>query len=122
MGSIKKPPVFKVCLIQLLILVPMSLLGFIGSPTLAYSLLLGGLLQVIPSAYFAFYAFRIMGSARVKSALQQMYRGEMGKFTLTLVGFALVFLLVKPLHSAALFGAFAAMTIVHWTVSANIVR
>lgn len=122
MGSIQKPPVFKVCLIQLLILAPAALLGLLISTTVSYSLLLGGLLQIIPSAYFAFYAFRVMGSARANLALQHIYRGEMGKFTLTLVGFALVFVLVKPLHSAALFGAFAVMTLISWVANARIVR
>ena len=122
MGSIQKPPVFKVCLIQLLILVPLSIVGLLSSQVVSYSLLLGGLLQIVPSAYFAFYAFRVMGSARAHTALQQIYRGETGKFTLTLVGFALVFLLVKPIHSAALFGAFVLMTLSSWVANARLFR
>lgn len=120
--SIRKPPVFKVCLIQLSILVPMSLLGWLQSATVSYSVLLGGLLQIVPSAYFAFYAFRVLGAARANFALQQIYRGEMGKFTLTIVGFALVFLLVKPLHSVALFSAFGIMTLIYWIASARVIK
>lgn len=120
--SIQKPPVFKVCLIQLSILLPMSVFGWLMNVTVSYSLLLGGLLQVIPSAYFAYYAFRIMGAAQANFALQQIYRGEMGKFTLTIVGFALVFLLVKPLHSVALFSAYGVMTVVHWIAGAKIIN
>jgi len=120
--SIQKPPVFKVCLIQLLILLPISLIGWFQGATVSYSLLLGGLLQIIPSAYFAFFAFRVLGSARANFALQQIYRGEMGKFTLTLVGFALVFLLVKPLHSVALFSAFGVMTLVYWVATAKVIH
>ncbi|WP_317932860.1 ATP synthase subunit I [Halioxenophilus sp. WMMB6] len=122
MGSIRKPPVFKVFLIQLLILLPIALIGWLYSATVSYSLLLGGLIQVIPSAYFAFYAFRIIGSAQAGSALQQIYRGEIGKFTLTLLGFALVFVFVKPLHSAALFSAFGLMTLVQWVVNAKVIQ
>ena len=117
--SIQKPPVFKVCLIQLSILLPMSVIGWWSSATVSYSLLLGGLLQIVPSAYFAYFAFRVIGAAHANFALQQIYRGEMGKFTLTLVGFGLVFLLVKPLHSVALFSAFVAMTFVYWVASAK---
>ncbi len=120
--SIRKPPVFKVCLIQMSILLPMAAIGLWLSVTVSYSLLLGGLLQVIPSAYFAYFAFRVVGAAHVNFVLQQIYRGEMGKFTLTLVGFALVFLLVKPLHSVALFSAFVAMTFVYWVASAKVIH
>lgn len=102
----------------MLVLLPAAGLALLHSTTASYSLLLGGLLQVLPSTYFAFYAFRIMGSAQANSALQQIYRGETGKFTLTLVGFALVFLLVKPLHSVTLFSAFGAMTLIYWWASA----
>lgn len=120
-GSIKKPPVFKASLIQLALLFAVCCVLWPLDNVISYSIFLGGSLVVLPNIYFAFYAFRHMGSARIGIALHSIYRGEMGKFTLTLVGFALVFLLVKPLHSAALFGAFLVATVVHWIATATLV-
>ncbi|WP_460049247.1 ATP synthase subunit I [Sessilibacter sp. MAH2] len=121
-GSIQRPPVFKASFIQLILLVATTVLAYLlSSKVIAYSILLGGLLVVLPNVYFAFYAFRFMGSRQVGSALHSIYRGEMGKFTLTLVGFALVFLLVKPLHSQALFSAFVVTTVIHWITTSKLV-
>ncbi len=120
-GSIKRPLVFRASLIQLILLIAVCCILWPVDNVLSYSALLGGSLVVLPNVYFAFYAFRFMGSRQASIALHSIYRGEMGKFTLTLVGFALVFLLVKPLHSAALFGAFIVATGIHWIVTAKMV-
>ena len=120
-GSIKRPPVFKTSLIQLAVLLVVCGLIWPVDKVISYSAFLGGSLVVVPNVYFAFYAFRFMGSRQISTALHSIYRGEMGKFTLTLVGFALVFLLVKPLHSAALFGAFIVATGIHWIATAKLV-
>ncbi len=120
-GSIRKPPIFKASLTQLVLLLAVCCVVWPVDNVISYSIFFGGALVVLPNVYFAFYAFRFMGSARISIALHSIYRGEMGKFTLTLVGFALVFLLVKPLHSAALFGAFIVATGIHWMATAKMV-
>jgi ATP synthase protein I len=120
-AEIRKPPVFRIHRIQLAALIPITLVLGFWDPTLAVSVLLGGLLQLLPSAYFCWYAFRVMGAAQAPLALQQLYRGEVGKFSLTILGFGLVFWLVKPLHSPALFCAYCAMTVSYWYLSAKVV-
>jgi len=121
-AEIRKPPVFRIHRLQLAVLIPAALLALlVWDKTISLSLLLGGLLQILPSAYFCWYAFRLMGAAQAPLALQQMYRGEMGKFSLTLLGFGLVFWLVEPLHGPALFCAYCALTCSYWFLSAKVV-
>ena len=106
---------------QLGILIPLSLLALLSSKTLALSTLLGGLLCVLPHAYFASYAFRHMGARASAQIARAFYRGESGKFVLTLVGFASVFTLVKPLNAPALFIAYLIMLLVQWWMTAKVI-
>ena len=122
MASIQKPPVVRVPLVQLIILLPLCLVAWLwseNSPTTAYSLLSGGLICVIPNAYFASYAFRYTGARAAPMIARAFFWGETGKFLLTVVGFGAVFLLVKPLDALALFSAFGAMILVQWIVTAR---
>lgn len=97
----------------------LALLGLLVIPlwlfntVLAYSALIGGLIYWIPNAYFTLYAFRFRGARAAATILRSMYRGEVGKFALTVVGFAIAFSLVKPLEPVSLFLAYIAMTISH---------
>ena len=94
------------------LLVAVTLLWWFD-PVSAYSILLGGLIFWGPNAYFALYAFRFRGARAAAQILRSMYRGEVGKLVLTLLGFALVFTLVKPLDVLALFLTYIAMLVGH---------
>lgn len=96
-----------------LLLLASALLWWLN-PVLAYSVLIGGLIYWVPNAYFTLYAFRFRGAQAAANVLRSMYRGEFGKFLLTGVGFALAFVLVKPLDSIGLFAAFIGMTLSQW--------
>lgn len=80
----------------------------------AYSSLIGGLLYWLPNAYFTLYAFRFKGARAAAMVLRSMYRGEVGKFTLTVVGFAIIFTWVKPLDPFALFITYSVITVSQW--------
>ena len=80
----------------------------------SYSALLGGLIYWLPNAYFTLYAFRFRGAQAATVVLRSIYRGETGKFVLTIIGFALVFLLVKPLSPIILFISYIAMIFSQW--------
>ncbi|TQV82706.1 ATP F0F1 synthase subunit I [Exilibacterium tricleocarpae] len=122
MASIHKPPVFRVPLVQLAVLLPLCLVAWLFDQTTAYSLLLGGLICVIPNAYFASYAFRYTGARAAPLIARAFFWGETGKFLLTIVGFGAVFLLVKPLDVLALFSAYGVMVPVQWIVTARLVK
>ncbi|MGH1486638.1 MAG: ATP synthase subunit I [Cellvibrionaceae bacterium] len=83
-------------------------------PVLAYSALIGGLIFWLPNAYFTLYAFRFRGAQAAAAVLRSMYRGEIGKFVLTIVGFSIVFSVVKPLEPISLFLTYIVMTVTHW--------
>ena len=114
MTTISLPAVKKVALYQLALLLPaaVALLGW--DAVVAYSALLGGLIQIIPQAWFALQAFRYAGARRVQSIVSAMYWGETGKVVLSAVLFTATFLLVSPLNVGALFGSFVAMILVQW--------
>ncbi|ETN93536.1 F0F1 ATP synthase subunit I [Gammaproteobacteria bacterium MOLA455] len=114
MTTISLPAVKKVALYQLALLLPASaaLLGW--SRVTAYSVLLGGLIQILPQAWFARQAFRFAGARRVQSIVSAMYWGETGKVVLSAVLFTATFLMVSPLYIGALFSGFVLMILVQW--------
>ena len=114
MTTISSPAVAKVALYQLALLLPASaaLLGL--NQVIAYSVLLGGLIQIIPQAWFTRQAFRFAGARRVQSIVSAMYWGETGKVVLSAVLFTAAFLLVRPLNVGALFSSFVITILVQW--------
>jgi len=77
-----------------------------------YSALLGVLTCVIPNA---FLALRLVLPRRDRGAgglLRAAYLGELGKVALTVIMFGAVFVMVRPLSAAALFGGFIAAQLV----------
>jgi ATP synthase protein I len=86
--------------------------------TTAYSALVGGLISIGPSYFFARQVFRFRGARLAPQITQAFYVGETGKFLLTAAAFALVFALVKPLHAGILLLAYLGMTLCHWAFSA----
>lgn len=117
-ATLARPPLGKLyaALTSLLLLIVAGIWWLNG--TTAYSVLLGGLISVGPSYYFARQAFRFRGARFARHIAQAFYVGETGKFLLTAIAFALVFALVKPLHPAALLLAYIGMTVSHWALSA----
>jgi ATP synthase protein I len=107
MSAIHTPPVNRVTLQQLVLLLTLAVLAqvFLGT-VVAYSILLGGLLSIVPGAYFAFKAMRHRGARATERMVQSVYFAELMKLALTGAGFALIFTQVKPLHVAGLFCGF----------------
>ncbi|WP_206019599.1 ATP synthase subunit I [Pseudomaricurvus alkylphenolicus] len=122
MASIKRPPVFRVAVIQLACLVPVSACLTVVNTNLAVSLLAGGLIAVIPHLYFTLYAFRYMGARASNQIARSFYRGETGKFLLTLVGFGCAFAGLTQLRPLALFSGYLLMLILQWWLVARAVR
>jgi ATP synthase protein I len=108
-----RPPLLKVygaqCVIVLLASVVVVPFNWVAS----YSLLIGGLISVVPNAYFARQVFRYTGGLYAREVSQSFYRGEAGKFVATLCFFAAVFALVKPINTLVLFVAYVVMTLLN---------
>lgn len=117
-GALARPPLERLYGAQLLMLLAVAA-GLVGvNNTIAYSVLLGGLISVAPSYFFARQVFRFRGARFAPRIAQAFYVGETGKFLLTTVAFAVVFATVKPLNAVVLLLAYLAMTLCHWATSA----
>lgn len=77
-----------------------------GERVLAYSVLLGGMICLIPNLFSVIATFRRRETRAGASVLGEVYTGAAGKFALTVALFSLCFVLVEPLHVAALFGSY----------------
>jgi ATP synthase protein I len=59
--------------------------------TAAMSALLGGLVSIVPNAYFARKLFRHQGAQAAKQIVNSFYKGEASKIALSIAMFAVVF-------------------------------
>jgi len=109
----KPPPVHKAIVGQLLAtaLIAAASLVLAGTVT-AYSVVLGGLVSILPNGYFAWQAFRYQGAGNARKVVKSFMKGEFGKLGMTLVLFALCFALITNLRAPALIFGFIA---VHFT-------
>lgn len=116
-AEIARPPVHRITLAQLALLVPLCLGCLAFDKVFAYSMLGGGLIAVVPQAYFAALAFRWQGARSARAVARSSYAGELGKFVLSVTGFALIFALVRPIDAVAVFAGYMAMLLVQITGS-----
>lgn len=108
-AEIARPPVHRITLAQLALLLALSLCLLAFDTVVAYSMLGGGLIAIVPQAYFAVLAFRWRGARSAGAIARSGYAGELGKFVLSAAGFALVFAVVRPINGPAVFVGFLAM-------------
>lgn len=109
-AGIKRPQIYRITLAQLAVLVVLSLV--VLDQVIAYSFLCGGLIAVIPQAYFAARVFRRVGAQSAKAIAQASYAGEIGKFVLTAAGFAVIFAAVRPIDGLAVFIGYLMMLVI----------
>ncbi|MFK7975273.1 MAG: ATP synthase subunit I [Halioglobus sp.] len=123
-AEIARPPIHRIPLAQLAILVPVGLGLVISGKAVfvAYSFLCGGLVAILPQAYFAIRAFRWRGARSAQAIARAGYSAEIGKFVLSVAGFALVFALVRPIHGPAVFVGFVLMLVVQISGSWLLIR
>jgi len=122
MTTISTPPIQRVALYQLLILLPVCgiMSGF--DVTLAGSIMVGGLIQIVPQAWYARQAFRYRGARQVNKIVRAMYWGESGKVILTAALFVTTFILWKQLNFLAVFCAFTVMIPVGWLITLKVLN
>ena len=95
-AEILRPPVYRITLAQLVILVVLCLFLLASDKVRAYSVLSGGLIAILPQAYFAALAFRWRGARSARAIARSSYAGQVGKFLLSVAGFAAVFVALRP--------------------------
>jgi ATP synthase protein I len=108
-AEIERPPVQRIALVQLAILVPLCLVLAAFSKVVAYSVASGGLVAIVPQAWFAAKAFSKRGASDARDIARNSYAGEVGKFFLSCAGFAIVFSMVRPVNGPLVFAGFLVM-------------
>ena len=108
-AEIARPPVHRITLAQLATLTLLCLPLLAYDQVVAWSLAAGGLIAIIPQAYFARLAFRWRGAKSARAVARSSYAGEFGKFMLSVAGFAVVFATVRPISGLAVFAGYLAM-------------
>lgn len=121
-AEIARPPVHRITLVQLVLLVLLCLLLWAIDKVVAYSVFGGGLIAVVPQAYFALLAFRRRGARSASAVAKSGYAGEVGKFLLSVAGFALLFAVVRPIDGLSVFTGYIVMLAVQITGSWLLLR
>ena len=121
-AEIKRPPVHRITVAQLSVLVLLCLIVTIFDKVQAYSLLCGGLVAVLPQAYFAASVFRRTGAKSAQAIARASYSAEVGKFAMTAAGFAVVFVVVNPIKGLAVFVGYLMMLAIQITGSWLLLR
>lgn len=92
-------------------LVILSLLWSLHSPLAGYSAFIGGLIFIVPNAWFVHRVYRYEGARQMRLMVGNLFRAESTKIALTAVFFAAVFTLIEPVHVPALLFTFAVMVV-----------
>lgn len=104
----------RILFLQLGIAVIISLFAYVFcNLTAAYSAVMGGLVCVIPSAYFARKLFQYQGARAARKIVNNFYQGEACKIALSVVLFALVFACFK-INPVVFFGTYIVTQLVFW--------
>ena len=103
---------FLICQLSVTVLIAAIAIPLSGA-TAAISALLGGLVSIIPNAYFARKLFQYQGARAAKQIVNSFYIGEALKMGLTIALFILVF---KLFHIIPLvfFSVFIVVQMVFW--------
>jgi len=121
-STIERPPILRLLCWQLgaLLLVALSLM-MVGRLQ-SISFLAGGLIQIAPNWWFARQVFRYMGASSIQRVITGFYVGETGKFLLSGLLFALLFVLLPPVDIIALFAGYVSMLLVHTVTIEKLLR
>ena len=112
-SNIKAPPIYIAFVVQFFFCVIAALVSYLLLDlVVAYSILLGGFISIVPNGYFAWKAFRYRGARNTPLIIKSFYAGETGKLIMTGVFFALVFAGIRPLNELAVIVSFIIAIIV----------
>lgn len=121
-ARIQRPPVYRIILAQCAILLIAWWLLYSFNQLVAFSVVLGGLIAVIPQAWFAMSLFRRRGAQSASHIARAGYAGEIAKFFMAAAGFALVFATVRPIEAWAVFAGYGLMIIIQVIGSWRLLR
>ena len=121
-AEILRPPVYRITLAQFATLVLLCLVLLASDKVRAYSVFSGGMIAILPQAYFAALAFRWRGARSARAIARSSYVGQVGKFLLSVAGFAAVFVALRPINAPAVFAGYLLMLVIQITGSWLLLR
>lgn len=89
------------------------LLERMGVAHATQSMALGAGLGYIAQCAFTFIAYRTTGARAGRVIMLNMYLGQMIKWFITLIGFALIFMLIKPISAFLVILAYFLLQLTH---------
>ncbi len=89
---------------------------------IACSVLIGGLIQIGPQAWFARRAYRYTGARQTDLVVRSMYQGEAGKIALTAAMFITTFILWEQLNFLVVFSTFIVMMPLQWFITIRLLK
>lgn len=89
---------------------------------MGYSVLVGGVIQVVPHAWFARQAFKYTGARQTHMVVRAMYQGETGKVVLTAALFVIAFSELPNLNFLVLMSTFILMIPVQWYFTVRLMK
>ncbi|RAU18051.1 hypothetical protein DN062_09690 [Nitrincola tibetensis] len=113
-GKVVAQAFAKVLLIQVFITSALSLALIFKDFVAAYSAFIGGMLYLIPTAYFTLKVQFKNNAHTAKEILANVYMSQFGKMVLAIALFSLTFMMVEPLNPLSLFVTFILMQISGW--------
>ncbi|MCG7412435.1 ATP synthase subunit I [Moraxella nonliquefaciens] len=88
----------------------------LGATHATKSMALGGLLSYIAQCVFTLMAYRTTGARAGRVIMLNMYVGQMIKWVMVLIGFALIFIFVKPIQAFLVILGYFILQVVHVVV------
>ena len=111
--GLARPALGKVLALDAVMLLLAVIVAWCLDAATARSILLGGLIFLLPQAWFGWRAFRVRGAAAAREVAQGFYRAEAGKFLLVSAGFASAFTVAGPVDALWLIGAYTTMLLLN---------
>ncbi|KTD44874.1 F0F1 ATP synthase subunit I [Legionella quateirensis] len=112
--QLNKRGIMRLWLVQLgITLVLAALCAIVFNIKAASSALLGGIVCIIPNAYFASKLFRHQGARAAKQIVNSFYKGEAVKIILSIFLFTAVFVFFK-ITPLAFFTSYILVLMTHW--------
>ena len=112
--QLSKRGIVRLWLVQLgTTLIFAALCALVSGANAASSALLGGMVCIVPNAYFARKLFKYQGARSAKQIVNSFYKGEAIKIILSVILFSAVFAWVK-ITPLAFFASYIMILMTHW--------
>lgn len=119
---LNKLGIIKLWLLQLAVtLIVATLCALIYDTNAAISAVLGGLVCIIPNAYFANNVFKYQGARAAKQIVNSFFKGEALKLITSILLFTAVFVLYR-VNPIAFFVSYIMVLMTHWITPLIIVN